>query len=183
MVNRKAARRYTTALYEIADELKIVDAVKKDFQDIRKTLEDSHELKLFIESPIINTHKKSSVIAALFEKRVTDLTLKFLLLLNDKNRINLLHDISEDIVKLINERRGIVEANITTAIEISDNEKKSIAQKLKQYAGKEVSPVFFVDKSIKGGFVAQIEDKIIDASIQRQLELLMKKLIEGRFNN
>ncbi|HEY3249525.1 MAG TPA: F0F1 ATP synthase subunit delta, partial [Ignavibacteria bacterium] len=81
------------------------------------------------------------------------------------------------------EKRGIVEANITTAIELTNKEKKSIEDMLKQYTGKEINPHFVVDNSIKGGFVAQVEDKIIDASLQRQLELLMKKLVEGRFNN
>jgi F-type H+-transporting ATPase subunit delta len=183
MISQKAARRYTTALYSIAEELNLVDSVKKDFEDIKKSIDGSRELKLFIESPIISSDKKASIINTLFEKKVTDLTLKFLLLLCEKNRINILYNISNDLLKLVNQMRGIVDAKVTTAIEISAKEKNSIASKLKQYTGKEIDPDFRVDKTIKGGFIAQIEDKIIDASLQRQLELLMDKLVQGSFNN
>jgi F-type H+-transporting ATPase subunit delta len=183
MTNRKAARRYTTAMYLTAEELKQVDAVKKDFEDIKKSLDASRELKLFVESPIINPDKKSEVIKALFTGRIDSLTLKLLEMLCQKNRINLLRDIAVNMLDVINEKRGIVKANITTAVEIQADEKKAITEKLKKYSGREISAEYSIDKSIKGGFIAQIEDRIIDASITRQLELLREKFKSGSFNN
>ena len=52
MVNRKAARRYTTELYGLAEELKLVDNVKKDFEDVKKSIAGSRELDMFIKSPV-----------------------------------------------------------------------------------------------------------------------------------
>lgn len=183
MTNRKAARRYTKALYGLAEELGEVDAIKKDFEDIKKSLESSRELKLFVESPIINPDKKAETAKALFTGKVSGLTIKFLTLLCEKNRINILHDITVNMLDTINEKRGIVKANITTAVEITDKEKTAIIEKLKKYSGREILPQYKVDKSIKGGFIAQIDDKIIDASIIRQLELLRERLTMGSFNN
>jgi F-type H+-transporting ATPase subunit delta len=183
MSNFKAARRYTTALFEIAESQKQVDIVKKDCEDIKKTVDGSRGLKLFIESPIIKPDKKLSVIRDMFSGKVSELTLSFLLLLCEKGRINILYDIMGNMLKLINDRRGIVEAVIITAVEITDIEKKSISEKLQKYSGKEISPHYKIDRSIKGGFIAQIDDKIIDASILRQLELLRKKFVMGNFNN
>lgn len=183
MTNRKAARRYTTALYELADSMKLVDAVKKDFEDIKKSLDGSRELKLFIESPVINPEKKHSILKEIFSGKVNELTLKFLMLVSEKNRINILKDIADSMLKLIDDKRGIIKASVTTAVDISEKERDLITGKLKNYTGKDIKAEYSVDKSIKGGFIALMDDKIIDASIVRQLEILKEKFIRGNFNN
>lgn len=183
MTQTKVARRYNLALYDIASEQKSVDAVKKDFEDIKRTVTGSKELETFLKTPIIKLDKKAAVIDALFKGKVNDLTLKFLSVLSQKNRINILTEIADDFIKLVNDKQGIVTAKIKTAIELSDGEKKSLADKLKSYTGKDITASYSVDPSIKGGFIAQIDDKIIDASITRQLELLREKFAQGTFNN
>ncbi|MFI5211935.1 MAG: FoF1 ATP synthase subunit delta, partial [Ignavibacteria bacterium] len=74
-------------------------------------------------------------------------------------------------------------ARVKTAVEVTEKEKNSITAKLKQYTGKDITASYTVDPSIKGGFIAQVEDRIIDASILRQLELLKEKFAQGTFNN
>lgn len=183
MTNRKAARRYNLALYEIASGQKLVDVVKKDFEDIRKSAAGSKELAVFFTTPIVNLNKKADVINSVFSGKLSDLTLRFLGILCEKNRINIIDDIIEDFLNLVNEKRGIVTARVKTAIEISENEKSALSERLKKYTGKDITASYSVDPSIKGGFIAQIEDKIIDASILRQLELLREKFARGSFNN
>jgi F-type H+-transporting ATPase subunit delta len=183
MTNRKAARRYNSALFEIASEQKLVDAVKKDFEDIKKSIAGSKELAGFLVTPIINLNKKAEVIKSVFSGKLNDLTLKFLEVLCKKNRINIINDIIEDFLNLVNDKRGVITAKIKTAVEISGNEKSALTEKLKKYTGKDITALYSVDPSIKGGFIAQIEDKIIDASILRQLELLREKFAQGSFNN
>ena len=183
MTNRKTARRYNLALYDIASEKKSVDAVVKDFQDIQKTIAGSKELSNFIATPIINQSKKTEVISALFKGKVNDLTLNFLDLVSRKNRIDIISDVIVDFLDLVNEKRGVVTAKIKTAVDITDKEKAAITDKLKKYTGKDITASYSVDPAIKGGFVAQIDDRIIDASIRRQLELLREKFSQGTFNN
>ena len=141
------------------------------------------DLRLFLSTPLINAEKKSKVITAIFTGRVNDLTIKFMQILCKKNRENLLYDISVDFADLLNDERGILEASIKTAVEITDKNKKDLTAKLENYTGKSVKAVYSVDPSIKAGFVAKIQDTIIDASIKRQLELLRQKFMEGSFNN
>jgi len=183
LINQKAARRYTKALFEIASEQKITDQVIKDFVLIKSTIEASSDLLLFLNTPLINGDKKAKVISVVFAGKVSDLTIKFLQILCQKNRENLLFDISTDFSDLIKEEKGILDARIKTAVEISDESKKTLTAKLKQYTGKEINAEFSVDPSIKAGFVAKIQDTIIDASIKRQLEILRQKFMEGNFNN
>jgi F-type H+-transporting ATPase subunit delta len=182
MSKKKVSRRYTLALFELTEELKLTDKIVKDFSDLIKSIENSKELALFLKTPIINSPKKGKVLDVMFKNRFNDLTIKFISILVKKERENLLYDICLDFLDLVNEKRGIVKAHIKTAINISDKEKKSLTEKIAKYSGKNVKADFTVDKTIKGGFVAQIDDKIIDASIIRQLQLLRIQFTEGNFS-
>ena len=183
MTNRKVARKYNLALYLTAEDMKVTGKVKHDFADILRSIAGSRELTNFLLTPVISAEKKAAVIKALFEGKVDGLTLKFMEFLCEKNRIDLLTDIADDFVSLVNEKQGIVPAKIKTAIELSDSEKKALSDKLKTFTGKEINASYVVDPSIKGGFIASIDDRIIDASITRQLELLREKFAGGSFNN
>jgi len=183
MTNRKVARKYNLALYFTAEELKSVDKVKQDLYDIKKSIEGSKELSNFILTPVISAEKKTNVFKAMFEGKVDDLTIRFLVFLCEKNRINLLFDIADDFQALVNEKQGIVLAKVKTAIDITDSEKKALIDKLKLYTGKDIKATFTVDPAIKGGFIASVDDRIIDASIIRQLELLKERFLMGSFNN
>lgn len=183
MSNKKVARRYTLALFVLTEELKLTSNVVKDFTGLVNTIEKSKDLKLLLKTPIINSSKKGKVLEALFKGKVQDLTLKFIILLTKKERENYLFDIAKDFLDLVNEKHGIVKAKIKTAIEISDKDKKQLTEKLSLYTGKEILADFTIDKSIQGGFVAQVKDSIIDASITRQLQLLREQFLKGSFNN
>lgn len=180
MINKKIARRYTLALYEIAAELKLTERIRKDMVLIQNAIEGSRELRLFLQSPIINSDKKIKILEMLFSRKVNDLTLKFLRMITVKNREKFIHDACQDYQALLNERNGIAEADIKTFIKLTDKEKKQLIEKLKSYTGKNISANYSIDPALKGGFVAQIGDTIIDASISRQLELLYIQLTEGR---
>jgi F-type H+-transporting ATPase subunit delta len=182
MSNKKVARRYTLALLELTEDLKLTDIIVKDFLDLIKSIKNSKELALFLKTPIINSPKKGKVLDVMLKGRFNDLTIKFVNILVKKERENLLYDICQDFLDLVNEKRGIVKAHIKTAIDISDKDRKSLTEKIAKYTGKEVKADFIVDKSIKGGFVALIEDKIIDASIIRQLQLLREQFTKGNFS-
>jgi F-type H+-transporting ATPase subunit delta len=183
MINKKVARKYNIALYLTAEEQKSVENVKKDIIDIKKSIEGSKELTNFILTPVISAEKKTAVFKALFEGKVNVLTLRYLEFLCEKNRIDLLKDIADDFLTLVNEKQGLVLAKVKTAIDITDSEKKALIDKLKQYTGKDIKATFTIDPAIKGGFIANVDDKIIDASIIRQLELLKEKFMSGSFNN
>jgi len=183
MINKKIARRYTLALYDIALEHNALDNLKDDFAGIKKTIESSGELKIFLATPIINSVKKEKTLDALFAGSMSDITVKFIALLCRKGREMFLYDISSDFLDLLNEKRGIVIAKVKTAIGITDTEKKSLTEKLENYLGKKIEAEYLVDPEIKGGFVAQVADTIIDASIKRQLELLYEQFKQGSFKS
>jgi F-type H+-transporting ATPase subunit delta len=183
MTNRKVARKYNIALYLTAVDRDSTEEVKKDIADIGKTIAGSKELQTFLTTPVVNPEKKAAVMKSMFEGKVNVLTLKFLDFLCEKQRINILPDITEDFLDLVNEKQGIVKAFVKTAVDISDSEKAALTARLKTYTGKDITATYTVDPSIKGGFIARIDDRIIDASIIRQLELLKERFSMGSFNN
>lgn len=183
MTNKKVARRYTLALFELTEEMKLTDKVLKDFSDLIKTIDKSRELKLFLKTPIINSYKKGEVLSKMFKGKVQDLTFKFINILTKKEREEYLYDIAADFLNLVDEKRGIVKVKINTASKILDKDKKVIENKLSMYTGKTIKASYDVDKTIIGGFVAQVSDLVIDASIERQLQLLREEFIKGSFNN
>lgn len=181
MYNKKIARRYSTSIFEIALEQKKTDEVRKDFLLLKKTIESSKDLRLFLNSPVIISEKKLGIFKEIFKGNISDLTISFLNLVFGKRRESLLYDITLDFMELFNEKSGIIEAKIKTAVELNDAAKKNISDKLTQYTGKKIEASYSVDHEIKGGFIAQIEDTIIDASIRRQLELLHENFMKGNF--
>jgi F-type H+-transporting ATPase subunit delta len=181
MINKKIARRYSLALYEIAVELKLSGKIKKDLVFIQNTIENSRELALFLSSPIIKPEKKQKILNLIFSKKINKLTIKFLNMLTEKNRERFLYDICSDFNELLNEKNNISEAKIKTAIKIDETEKKTLCKKLEAYTGKKINASYIVEPALKGGFVIQIDDTIIDASIARQLDLLNYQLKEGSF--
>ncbi len=183
MSNRKVARRYTLALLELTEELKLTNKVVKDFSDLISSIEKSKQLALFLKTPIISSPRKGKVLDAMFKGKFSTLTLKFVDILVRKERENLLHDICRDFLDLVDEERGIIKAHIKTAVEMTNKEKKTLTDKIAGFTGKKVQADFSVDESIKGGFIAQVHDSIIDASIARQLQLLKEQFIRGSFAN
>lgn len=183
MKNSKAARKYNLALYETAIERNSVEAVKKDLIDIGKSIANSKELANFLATPVLSVEKKAGAIKALFYGRVNELTYRFLEFLCEKQRINFLANFIDDFMNLVDLKQNIVPVSVKTAVEISEKDKVSLSEKLKVFAGANVTATFTVDPSIRGGFIAKINDRIIDASISRQLELLKEKFSQGSFNN
>jgi F-type H+-transporting ATPase subunit delta len=181
MINKKIARRYSLAIYEIAVGLKLAEKIKKDLLFVKNTIENSRELALFLRSPIINTDKKQKILALIFSKKISSLTIKFINMLTEKNRERFLYDICSDFHELMNEKNNISEAVIKTAVKINETEKKNLCKKLEAYTGKKIHAIYIVDPALKGGFVIQIDDTIIDASIARQLDLLNYQLRGGSF--
>lgn len=169
-----AASRYAKSLLDLAVEQKQLDAVYKDILLIRNTLESSHELKVFLKSPVVRVDKKLDVLKALFEKLVSQLTVKYLELVVNKMRSNILFEISIEFVNQYREFNGIATAVITSAVKLDDASRKKALEIVKAYTKGEVELTEKVNPSLIGGFVLSVGDKQIDSSVSRQLLNLKK---------
>jgi F-type H+-transporting ATPase subunit delta len=181
MANLRIAKRYAKALFEIAEETKKLEKITNDVVFIDSLIRSSRELQLFLKSPIIKEDKKREVLKEIFsDSRVDPVTLKFIMLLVEKKREDILHDIVKVYQQIYDEKMGIVSAKVVTAVEVGERLKKKIEQKILELTGaKKVKASYRVDPSIIGGIVIRVGDTVYDASIRRRIQLLREQLIYG----
>ncbi len=178
MINVRAAQRYALAIFRVTEEQNITDSVSRDFELIQRAIRESHDFFLFLRSPVINTERKKHVFAILFEGKISDLTLRFIILLTTKNREGLLSDIIDQYAVLRDRQRGILNITVQTAVRLTSEQEKDFTSQMGDTTGKNVRMTFTVDPALRGGFTVHYDDTVVDASIQHQLDLLRLKLTE-----
>ncbi len=176
MKGARAAKRYAGALLGLASELKKIDHVASDMRLMHDSISASHELALFVQSPIIDRFKKRDIITSLFKEKVDELTFHFLLLLVAKGREGLIDAIAVEFGTLLDEQLGIVSAELRAPYQFDERNKSQVQSKLEGLTNKNVRISFSLDKNLVGGFLAQIGDTVYDGSVRRQLEILKQRL-------
>jgi F-type H+-transporting ATPase subunit delta len=174
----KISRRYSKALYKASEVQNKVKEVAQDSENILNLLKSSKDLSLFFASPIIRMDKKEMVVEDLFKGKISDLTYNFVKLLIKRNREELISYIFEDFLELKNEKEGVIDVAIKTVVKLNKNEESKFKKKIDDYTNLICVPSFQLDEDLIGGFTLQIKDTILDASIQRQLQLLKNKFKE-----
>jgi F-type H+-transporting ATPase subunit delta len=177
------AKRYAQALHGAARELDVLEAVDADVELIRSSLEASRELVLFFESPIVSRERKSRVVKALFESRLSETTLNFLELLVQKRREDIFPQIVVAYRQLRDRQLGIVGVTLRTAQPIDDDETSRIARALESWTGGKISIEAWHDPLLIGGLLVRIGDTVYDGSVRNKLEHLREQFAAGSFRN
>jgi len=174
----RVSYRYANSLMQLAEEKKIYSKIAQDAELVYSSFDSSKELRSVLKSPIIKSADKKKVLKAIFEGKISNETESFLLFVVEKGREDILHEIFKEFINLRNKKEGILRAKIVSAVQLDDSLKKKITSKLEKETEKIVQSSFFVDEKIVGGFVAELEDKVYDASVRHQLKLLRKKFAQ-----
>lgn len=179
MSQRTVARRYAGALYEEADATGVLDAVDDDVLMLIETLESNGELARFFESPVIPEEKKDAVVRELLSDRVEKLTLRFLRLLIRKDRETMTKPILDQYQALRDEHRGIVDAEVTVARPLEDEDREALNEALEEKTGKTIRLHVEEDADLIGGLIVRIGDRVFDASVRNKLTNLHDRLRES----
>ena len=178
MIDR-AAHRYANALYEAATELGKLDEVVGDMAAVQATIEGSRDLRSLLVSPVVKPDVKLRVLTEIFSKQLSKEAMSFLTLLVRKQREASLLESTIAFRALYEKNKGIVHASVQSAVELRNEDRDEITKRLRGMFGSDVKPVFTVDPSIRGGFVARVGDTLIDASLRHQLEVLREQFRNG----
>jgi F-type H+-transporting ATPase subunit delta len=182
MRNSRVAHRYSKALMDLAVETNKVEAVKLDVDAIRRVT--TGELDLVMLSPVVKHEKKVQIFNAVFGGKIQPLTESFFNLVFTKGRELSIVDILNSFDELYRKLKGIEIVELTTAIPISEEVKKDITDRLlkfDRYKGKTIEIREKVDESIIGGFLIQMDDKLFDASIYHDLQVIKKQFVENMY--
>ena len=177
MIERRIVRRYATALFSAATKAGVVDGVESDLGLVSYTLESSRGLVDAMKSPLVPASTKREILKSIFGDKVDPITLSYLYLLVDKRREEGMLQTEEEYILLANEARGMVSADVTTAVELDKEQETLIKAKLSKMTGKTVEIVKIIDSRIMGGVLVKIGDRVIDGSVRGQLAALRETLL------
>lgn len=177
MHSTKAARRYATALLEVAKEQNELEEILEDITLVRNTMEDSKELVTFLKSPIIKFDDKTAVLDELFFDDFQEATRLFIRLLARKDRINLLDDVTKAFIAKYKEQAGIIIVNVFVAEELDEKQRESLHRTLEEKTQKKVELNITLDESLQGGMAVRIDDTVIDGTVKHQLAKLEESLL------
>ncbi|PIF03336.1 MAG: ATP synthase F1 subunit delta [Draconibacterium sp.] len=183
MENSAIAVRYAKAFLELAKEKNLIQELKEDMQTMYSICQESKDFVLLLESPIINTSKKKEVIAAIFQGKIHNYTLKFLNLILENNRETQIPDISRNFLTMVRENQKIKSAVFTTATQMSDELISKLKSMLEQKYQTTIELTDKVNPDILGGFVLRLEDQQYDASIATRLKRVKEELLETELKN
>lgn len=178
MLANQLALKYAQAVFELAEEAKLLNETQEQLTMVEETISGHSELATLLYHPRVPAEAKKETINTLFKSEIADFVYKFLLLLVDKRREPLLPAIVEEFVKLANQARNIDEAEVTTAMPLTEAEHKALAVKLSAITGKNMILKTAVDAKLLGGVVVKIGDKLVDGSVARQLQVLKAALLK-----
>lgn len=182
MPNPRLADRYAKSLIDLSKEKGQMETVYADMQYLEAVCKKSNEFVNLLKSPIIKADQKNAMITAVTKGKVSELTSTFISLLVKKGRESDLPEISFAFVAQYNEIKDIHRVKLTTAVPVSAELKKSIEDKVKSGVGMgTVELETIVDEKLIGGFVLEFNNKLVDASILRDLKDIKKQFNENLF--
>lgn len=176
----KVARRYAKSLLDFAVEQGALEEVRNDMLLISDTCKKNKLLVNMLKSPIIKTDLKGSVFRAIFSGKIQKLTGEFLTLVGRRKRESIAPDIAHCFEDLYREYKGIQLAVVTTAVPLSDTERKKILG-LASKVHHKVELKEQINTEIIGGFVLRVGDKEFDESVSMRLERLKTEFSKNPF--
>ena len=173
----KIAQPYAEALLTLANSNDSLKTTITDMGIVAQFLANSNDLKKFLANPLITQDIKKCVLKDVLGEQIQPKTMTFLMLLVDRGRIAFLADIAQKFLELSYKEESIEIAKVISAVSLSVEQQKSLAEKLKEITGaKQIKIALKVDPKLIGGFTVEIGSKLIDTSIRGQLKQISNLL-------
>jgi F-type H+-transporting ATPase subunit delta len=170
---------YARSLYELAEQAggqeKIAE-VADELAQIGELLSADRRLGELFASVIIDRGRRAEALRRMFADRVTDLTLRFLLVLNERGRLGRLRDIADAYDLAVQEAYGRVEVDVFTSAPLDDEAREALRARIQSAIGREPVLYGYTDPSLIGGLKLRIGDQLIDGSVATRLRRMRQTL-------
>jgi len=177
MDESKITVRYAKALLSLAKEKKVDEAVKTDMELIHELFETMPGFNHMLMSPVIGLKEKRKLFEDVFANKISPLTYSFLMLLITNRREGYLKNITRNFHDIYRKEEGYKAARLISAFEIDPATLEQFKTLIRKHFKTEVDLTCKVDSKLIGGFILQVEDQQIDASISSKLKKLKKELL------
>lgn len=178
MSTETIARRYGVALADAALASNNAVLIKDELSQAAKLFGENAELKSVFENPAISHDNKEKVLKTIISRtNPSVMTANFLKVLLQNGRLGEIAEINERFAQVLEERSGVVSAEIISARELPSGERTEFEKSLERLTGKKVTISYSIDESLIGGAVTRIGSTVYDGSVRTKLENLKAELI------
>lgn len=161
---------YAKALFMLAVEKKQEEEYDKALDLVTEAFLENPGYTEFLESPGIPLNERLGALESAFSAALPREVLSFLKLLCEKRYIPQLPDCVAQFKALLDEINKVSNARVTSAVELNEKEKNALQEKLEKISGHTVAIEYIVDRSILGGLIVEMDDKVMDSSLQKHLK-------------
>lgn len=182
MQNPRLAGRYAKSLLDLAIERNELEAVYKDMQFLQAICKSNRDFVTIMKSPVIATDKKESIFTAVTTGKISALTASFYQLLIRKGREANFPEIVQAVIDQYKKHKGIYTVKLTTAGPVGEEVKQEIIRRVQaQTPMKNIELKTEVKEDLVGGFVLEMGDTLVDASIAYDLKAIKKQFLNNDF--
>ena len=166
--------RYAKAIYELAEEKKILTKIVDDFMSLKTLLEESDFLSNLIKSPALSkSDKQNSIIKILNKAKAQKLTIKFFGTLANNGRLILINEVIDEFLSEVSRINGEIKAEVKSTFKLDLDQQKKVVAAISEATGiKKIILSVSVDESLIGGLIVKIGSKMIDNSLKTKLNRL-----------
>ncbi|MCH3965289.1 MAG: F0F1 ATP synthase subunit delta [Clostridium sp.] len=170
-------RRYALALYKIGEEKGKVEEYLEQLKQVVSIIEANSAFVEIIKDPEISTLEKKNMFTDVFKDKIDDDVFSFLLILIEKGRINDIGGKLREMENIYLEKHDTVVAKVKTVIPLTDDERKTLKDKLEKKFNKKVLIKSELDPSIIGGVYINIDNQVMDGTIKSKLSEMKKIML------
>ncbi|MCX8006563.1 MAG: ATP synthase F1 subunit delta [Coriobacteriia bacterium] len=180
MSGSQTVSTYAQALYDLAAVSDAFDAVDEGMRAVVNAVRGNVDLREALVDTTVPADKRREIMRAIFGDAVVPEVVALAALMVERGHADLLGAVSTEYARLLEERRGVVIAEVTTAVPLSEALRAKLIDKLQAATGKAVSLREAVDPSILGGIVVKVAGRVLDGSVNSQLRELRQALATAR---
>lgn len=172
-----SARRYAEAVFDLAVEA--TGGALDQWSDDLRTIADfasEPDVARIVASNRVPREEKARLLNAGLQGEISPLAMNLVRLLDDRGKLGIARQIQTAYQEMADKQRGVAHAVVTTAVPLSDDERREITERLSSMTGKQVDVTPVVDEAIIGGVIARIGDQLIDGSTRSRLVALKRRL-------
>ncbi|MCA1020923.1 F0F1 ATP synthase subunit delta [Halobacillus litoralis] len=171
------AKRYADALFQLGQERSKLEKFETELQTLKEVFRSNQEIISFLKHPRFSIEQKKKMITESFQSFSEEIV-NLLKLLVERHREDIILDMIQDYVRMINDAKGIADADVYSVRQLSEAEKQRISESFAPKVGKQsLNLTNIVDPSIIGGIRLRVGNRIFDGSVSGKLRRIERKLL------
>lgn len=172
--------RYASALFALAQDQNSLADVERDLASLQEMIGQSDDLQRLILSPVYSSEQQTKALSAIMDQAgMSALTANFVKLLARNRRLFAITDIIQVFRKMAAAARGEVEAQVTSATPLTEEQRQSLMERLRVIVGRDVQLNTSIDPNILGGLIVKVGSRMIDTSLRTKLAMLKVRMKEA----